>query len=883
MLNFERITYFKNRVFLGDYNITRSTLREDEDYYYLDFSLELTGDLSTISSLLHKKDEKIKIKVFYIGNEEFSSALENIHSISVLNDILKNNKIESIDINVCYDFIGDKTDITKHLKNNIYCLRYERTLQIKKNSKDISLGLMFYHDPVLYSLENKIPISYIQDSILSSNIKIEKMMSNGKDISINNSFKNLSSINKILESNKKLNEFFDSLNFNSLLSFNEKKINASNRKNPIFSDIMYSSDNFGNLNFISCIDYKKIIENNSKYINILKNINDEVRNNILENSIISSFKILRRRYKKIDKYNKNNILVPNSTKTLIETSQKNISMLIPNSTDRASISEMVVFKKMKTVEVVDKEVYKTSPGLYQYGASISFRDGFYYYINNIKNMLIENSLTVKKYLNETTNPKNYDFINEVFISGFVDSEFKKIYEKDIVESISVFLTALSCLNITSSEEIEQSKKSILACLHPSSCNSTTISIFINLYEKFIHSLEKLLLYDKEENKQVEFWFKSLVDTDRHPSYGYGYLHKQNKEGLLKVTSRQLISKIFSDATYFSSNTDSLLSLNQNIFSISPSYVKMGSDIINFSTLNNLDYTSNISSIITDNLFTNLELNIRKYKLNSQTSNMYHAAANIDRVLNSDKETIFNTYSELLNGMSVEITNLHNHNSDINAKKNGVSRTANLNINVDSFILSLLNTKISKSTSNDNGYIPFQLLSLSREKSTSGSISIKKDTNSISNFLLLHNTVAKIMYLDNNINSIDQLKDSKWREIDTPFIDSMGVNDNVVCKLVVYQNKNIEIDSYEQISLPIYDELFLLQKSDTSFTQQLARKLPRIIPQRKNNVVPNSQIATTNQKIASTIQINTNAKAISTPVPPRRISAEEERRLRRRRF
>lgn len=815
-----------------DVFLKNCVLTEDISLYNLNLSINFENSLQKINSIFSSRDESLKIKVFVIESESQKNSLYYINNEPELQKFITENNIEYKNVYACYDFIGNKHDLEDHKSLNGYNLEYNLSLPIK-NKNYISLGILFYKDNILEATKLNVLPDQFNLELLCGQIQIFDLITDGRII-IENGLHDLSNLNKIFSNNQKINKLTESINFEIL----ENKKSDTNIKSidgkSMVSDIFYSTNTDEYLNFIFSIDYKKILEKNSKYSTLInsKSLEDKL-SFVASNSLITSFKIIRREYESQKNTNKKATLKNKDYVQIIETQQKDTTSIESKENHESSIFEIPLFSNFKTVQVSDKTVFKLNPASFQYGIEMKIRDGFYLYIKSLYESLLAGLQIFKQYLAYSHNPTYFNDRYNIFNPIFIQNIFETSLKQNIIESLNNYVSCLMSLNLlqTSSDEIIDTFNT---CLSPTLTNREIIGKFIESYEKLLSVIWNMVDGDSDKDLEFSIWFKKQYDTSYKPSYGYGYFYN-NSKSFMNIASSVLESKIKSDLAFFTKSGGILSSEeDQFVYSASPSYIKLGNTTVYLDKLTNGIY-SEVRSKLADSVYKEIQTAIFAYdKIISDGKNEVFQLfdnnnfndRNISKLDNDNSsifaektQTFFDLCSTIMRDSSITVDNLYNYINDDNSKRIGVVEKINTNINAIDALRNIIFMSLEQKKASiiPSDLVPFHISSILNNSSTIANNPSKQSLNNDAKLMLLYNTVSKIYFIEEP-EKIDEIKSSMWQELNRRKIKGMKVGSSILCKVSVYQNSLFGLDNHNCINMPIYDEYFILQKNTSVQTE-----------------------------------------------------------------
>jgi len=841
-----------NYPLLTSFSIKSAVFRSSGTDTLCDLDINIVENI-TNPKILKKQDKKenLKLKIFQISSDSMKNELLSATNIEQINNIINKYGTESLEIFPSIEFIGDKKDINQHYleDDNVTLLYQKKFIFREKNLGFLSYGMIFYYSLQDFMTRTGLMKEYITIEALSSNLKIIDIFDeSGKNVNPD-IVQDIRSINKIFKTSEILEKINEKINFDYKFT---KIASQQIKKEPtdvFFSDLHHSRDTLGNSNILFSIDYKKLIQKNSNFSKLLNN--SIFSSDLQEKCKISSIKVVRR-HLQYTKDNKKYYLKKLPVELVASTSQKkDFSLFLFEKEDNNSlIREIDLFDNFRTIEVVDKTLYKNKNSFYQYGVEITVNDGYVNYLNEIKKLFLENIAVFKSYLNETNNlvkyrnnSKNispiqgfYDPITNSFTRNFAENVFPASYESKLTDAVTNFVRTIKLFGLLLDDDNDL-VANMLGLLSPASANTTTINYFIKLYEKVCLQIERILKDNTNTFFTIEHWFeKQIINSSEGSSIGYGFFNIPNKKNELTRVSNQVFEeKIAKDIFEYTKNNSISEAVESYRFS------SVGPEFIN--SKNKKIAIKNIRTINNDD-FVDLELDIKRY--NSLGNE--EKEASIENFINSkspEKQKLILKTEKLINSYSFITKNLFlpledNEKIKINAAEIGDFQDNTVNPEI-LFLGMLKNTKpkpffnkaprilknnklgiFSEKIIEKEMFIPFQIYSLiQKNDSIFSDANIKYLTNLENNskFLLLYNTVHSIEIKLESKN----IKDSNWQILTKSLYTSLPQNKKFLCRLKLFSDSSFDLNFFEEVSLPIFDKHFILEKNVSAENVELSLK------------------------------------------------------------
>ena len=400
---------------------------------------------------------------------------------------------------------------------------------------------------------------------------------------------------------------FKEFNEELLLARTRPLISNSPSKKIYFSDIFLS--NRESSNFYFSTRFNNIILDNCKLNKIYENLNTELKQKILDDTIILSFKVLRRRVAKeglstnrlTDERMSFSTMKGEKEETLVNITNKKVSDLIEAEQDNCEVKE--IYSSFKSLNdsrnffIKDLDLINKTKGLYQYGVEIEISDPSNSIIIEDIRKLQDYNKFLKFGLSDLEKLQAYTTVVEV------ENLQKEIYYSDphidipqeniaklknaptfatsgqdpiIREAIAFYFQVMKKYFINIDEQkLEQLRAGIEAQSSLFVSDTTGLENFINLYEKLITDLQqladdKIFIFDdphilgdfgnivkRNKNSYIlkNYFSNDLADAEYLTYKNVNYINKQNTR-FNELTSREFIDliKLLKDNNLYETNS-----------------------------------------------------------------------------------------------------------------------------------------------------------------------------------------------------------------------------------------------------------------------------------------------------------------------------------------
>lgn len=628
----------------------------------------------------------------------------------------------------------------------------------------------------------------------------------------------------------------------------------------------YSKNRNRTLGFVFIVNYEKIIAENTPYSSLLKRT--QLKREFIDKCKISSIKILREKLN--DNIKNKNFPIPETTEVIVASSQKDKSLIEELQTQNGSITEIqspidINVTISRAFSVTDKELFSSSArGRYRYGVELEISDGTSDFLLNHIDILSTNVLGLVEYLNETnkivkviSNDSGeyiltgvYDPQRNAFTPSFIEnfnqqrviqnqdgSLIKPSYQQIIKNAASDFVTTLNFLGLNESNS-QELIKTIISMLSPATTSGEAISYFIKIYETLIAQINRIIKDNRNNSFTIKKWFTNeYIDANDPIDYGYNFLDIKEYRGLGVVTAPDYLNRLEEDirrhfGIYLPTNNNSNETINQDQINqklnavksqtaayLSVNQIYLPNKELNLRLLN--DNTGAISNI----QFSEFELAIKSY---NNKGNIASSDAVIQKTTttNSENNKVVNivalSSTGLENNLSISIKgaiNLDLSDPFIKAFKNELVKIQNVaQIELLSSILKQYESQNSLDTTN-----VIQPSSLDNLGDINTPIQIDFLKTNINRLLKVEDEYlnnieynSKFNLLFNTIHSVEILEfsdafEENWTLLTRERLSRLitPIKNFYICRLRNYKRPQDSIVGLDNITLPIFNEHFLL--------------------------------------------------------------------------
>lgn len=463
---------------------------------------------------------------------------------------------------------------------------------------------------------------------------------------------------------------------------------------------------------------------------------------------------------------------------------------------------------------------------------------------------------------------SYDAQRNAFTPQFIVDFNKRrglapSYQDIVADAAANFAGTIKLLGLMKDSE-KTISDTIIALLQPTQTRAESIAYFIKIYERLINQIRRMVKDNYNNTFTVQHWFSNdYVDNSMPINVGYRFFNFNEYRGLGVLNNLSFNNRIISDLNRYSLNPN--LDTNQftnTLYSyISPNEVYSRNKVLNLASLSaNKDAISNTE-------FAELEIDIKNlnyYGITAEaetneipvnkrlTQKKVIAAMNSNKLGNFAGVFVKNAFKEKdvkfvnqtvdfqqslpkVKNTEIDETNLMlalAKQIDVNKKTYVKAVTAPISAITPQVILSNkqeITNKISKLNDKD---ITEKLNT--KENDLSQQVNILTTTlpahvklllddknpllNSAQNYKTSLDLNSKFQFLFNTLHSIEILEydnetmDENWKLLTVEQATNIQANNILICRLRSYSNSLFGIDGLEQISLPIYEQYFMLVRS-----------------------------------------------------------------------
>lgn len=311
----------------------------------------------------------------------------------------------------------------------------------------------------------------------------------------------------------------DVLTTTEVFNFKIKDYTKKNYKTPdnvvllknssSFSKLGYSISSQGSTSGIFSIDFKKILINETKYGKFLKSLSDEAVQLNLNNLIIKSFTITRKRIDVDETY----IVITTTgregggglTYTDAVLPNENISLISSTSYNQNNV---------QTIYFSDGDLNRNKLGLYEYHVDFSFVDPTVPFIQDMIAGLNESKLELDRYYNILNKQKNYDYELDNSRQRFYESQFAdsspQVESPSWSKANQRYVEAMSYLYELTAKEKRLLTFSIATKIDPRNATLFSLASFIADFDNLINIMNRKFDLSKTDNTIVHK--KTFVKT-----------------------------------------------------------------------------------------------------------------------------------------------------------------------------------------------------------------------------------------------------------------------------------------------------------------------------------------------------------------------------------
>jgi len=308
-----------------------------------------------------------------------------------------------------------------------------------------------------------------------------------------------------------------------LFELEEKK---EKRNNPKFvSDIFLSLKQNNDISYLFFVNVLEALKAKSAYSNLLDNISEAELDKVLSRTKITSIRLNRKRVTQKRWLNRSGIQGVinwtydiNVTEDLIaETSQGNAGSITPYTGDNGSIQEVSVYpyitKKIRALAGIDKGLYHTTDGFYEYSIVVRLEDGMINYVSEKVEELLEARDRLREYSNiaqgyDIKNKRTYfNHLSKVFEENFEEEKIDPVEMGNLKGALDIYINTFRMF----APNKHTATNSILwALISPKSGTLEGIEYVILLLEALVYQIEEMGVL----NVVTETNYQALVNNEQ---------------------------------------------------------------------------------------------------------------------------------------------------------------------------------------------------------------------------------------------------------------------------------------------------------------------------------------------------------------------------------
>jgi len=360
------------------------------------------------------------------------------------------------------------------------------------------------------------------------------------------------------------------------------------RTENYFSEVALARDAGGNCRLAFAIDYGKMIRDHTQYGALYSKSN---LNHLLGNVKIRSFTLKRRRVKR-NFTTLNKLGSPTERRDIFDTDapdevisyagESRPGQFVSNRSKRGIIRELEIeleseFGELRHFMGIDRTMWKTTDGHYQYGIEIEVEDNTKKLIRSKIYSLAKAKYWLDYYYNTATLPNHFDPVSNRFTQEFIDKQYSQ-YEGSSGQNsflsspwIRPLITYLSVLSFFSKNEIDEKFAAALwKYTDPKSGTPRGIAMIQKLVENLMQRLSSAVGINLVERRarglradssgdfvqptsvmvpgkpsvktfKIEYFFPQTFDSNLPKQMGYDYLSNGNLEREENIDGLRTIS------------------------------------------------------------------------------------------------------------------------------------------------------------------------------------------------------------------------------------------------------------------------------------------------------------------------------------------------------
>lgn len=290
-------------------------------------------------------------------------------------------------------------------------------------------------------------------------------------------------------------------------------------KSDFFTNLWASRTTNNDLHFVFGLDKKKLIVENSKYSDLINLEDEEILQEIMNNSSFQDIRLSRKRVKKN--------IGPNSIGTLEYTPDEFDDLHEPfeyvKSELQSNLEEMMFFsefsvytKPLKFYSFSDSNLKDKTFGNYQYSIKFIMDDGIYIFLKSLYSDLVREKANLDKYINEAG--LYYNYVYRRFKQSFISMQNRK-YEESLQEApwISSLVSYSKAFYVLTGNPIDNSEQLNISNIISPYGNLEGLETFTNEYDKIINYLQIIL--EVSSNSRNSKGVEKIEASPRSANYG----------------------------------------------------------------------------------------------------------------------------------------------------------------------------------------------------------------------------------------------------------------------------------------------------------------------------------------------------------------------------
>ena len=613
----------------------------------------------------------------------------------------------------------------------------------------------------------------------------------------------------------------------------------SDKKKDLFSDLLLTKDSNNNNNMIFGLNFNNLVKESS----ILSRIpnNKALKQLFVSNSETLSLKVYRTRVDATDNAKTDNdevsklFLVAESsddpeTKSLIS---KKIyidfenNVYVPKSAEDAakngqlvgSIAQIQlnnVSSGIRQYAAVDNDASRLVDGKFKYYIEAEVTDPLPETLEGFVKTLKDNMTSVEKYL-ATANAKNenaalnYDIMGNRFSPSFINLFYQQGLDKDISLAVKKYVTTLSYFQ----ETADISASSVVALLDPKTATLDTIQQVISLHQELITRINQLLGKNNSGRSK-----KSVMDGARGSYSGDNSSKRKikvNKNFVESLFSRGLIEQ--KGVGYEFLDKDTSPEGGIKVLSVSEMRGRFDREKLKA----NISSTQEVIEVAGKEYNINNIGELTPSKIlvatkQSLVSDIKDDAQNLNaNLIISQVNDRKQTRKVLLKDKKLQATELTKKGEDTRElrkqieKREAQPRATGILTKIYSsyFDTNVTNKgndfveKVTQASREELQKLPYHTVALANEISATGPVEY---STAYQNYMNMYKVEVFNGY-ENTSNGEKSILSPKYEELK----DMSQVEGDTLCRLVPYENSELNVRQEESLQLPVLDEHFILRK------------------------------------------------------------------------